>query len=891
MYSNDLKRKEPQNHYCLRISEKKERRRSCQGAIPHSPLKDPFPVPHEWYQPGDLLIGGISSQIFYHFQELHFDEHPTEKLLDEPYMVTKFYQQILALAFATHEINGNPKILPNVTLGFHICDSYHDIRMTYRTILNLLHKGHRYFSNYECGTHKNLAAVIGGYSSDISFGMSDILSLHKIPQLTYGSFAPENKETKQSLSFYRMVPNETHMYTGIIRLLNHFKWTWVGLFAANDNSGEHFVQAMENLLSQHGICLDRIQTIPSKDHWDDMDPIIYLFLNICLSLTGSKANTFIFYGDTMVLTIFLTVLFIGNPSNRENASLRKVWITTVQMDFALTGLHRAWDFQFFHGTISFTIHSNEPHHFQNFLQEIKPYQRQGNDFLKVFWEQAFDCYYPNAQEPMDISQTCTGEERLESLPGPLFEMSMTGQSYSIYNAAYAIAHAIHSMYSSRSNHGGMINVQIAELQALQPWQIHFFLQSVTFNNSAGERLSFNDQRETGGGFDLMNLVTFPNKSFYKMKIGRVDPKGSKAQEFIIHEDMIVWQMSFNQGTPHSVCNDYCYPGSQKKRKEGEKFCCYDCAPCPEGKISSQRDMDDCIQCPRDQYPSKYKDQCIPKAISFLSFEEPLGISLALIAASFSLLTALVLATFIKHKDTPIVKANNRDITYVLLLSLLLCFLCALLFIGQPRKVTCFLRQSAFGLIFSVAVSCVLAKTITVVVAFMATRPGASIRKWVGKRTTNFIVFSCSLIQAVFCTIWLATSPPFPDLHTQPLTTEIIVECNEGSVIMFYIVLGYMGLLSLISLIVASFTRKLPDSFNEAKFITFSMLVFCSVWLSFVPTYLSTKGKYMVAVEIFSILSSSAGLLGFIFFSKLYIIVLKPELNRKEEIIRRKNYRC
>ncbi|KAG8140964.1 hypothetical protein E2320_003582, partial [Naja naja] len=43
----------------------------------------------------------------------------------------------------------------------------------------------------------------------------------------------------------------------------------------------------------------------------------------------------------------------------------------------------------------------------------------------------------------------------------------------------------------------------------------------------------------------------------------------------------------HQIPPLSRCNDPCFPGSQKKRIEGDQFCCYDCAPCPEGKISNQ----------------------------------------------------------------------------------------------------------------------------------------------------------------------------------------------------------------------------------------------------------------------------------------------------------------
>ncbi|XP_060110737.1 vomeronasal type-2 receptor 26-like [Heteronotia binoei] len=826
---------------------------------------NPIHLQRQYYQTGDLFIGAISSQIFSLPQTpVHFKENLHNVPVNENTIVPKNYQNVVSLVFAVKEINENLNILPNHTLGFHMYESYFNARMTYQNTLNLVFSQNSTLLNYKCSS-KNLIAVIGGLKSETTLYMATILDTYKIPQVTYSLFASAANDKIHLSSLYQMVPSEAHQYTGIVQLLLHFQWKWVGLIILDDDQGEKFGQTLTRLLSQNSICLAFTQKLVAHSDFLDTFLLMERFLDTSKFLSHTDVNIFVINAETGTMITMQWVLLVAELNIMP--SIYKVWVMTAHWDFTSETFLRPLDIQVFHGSLSFAIHSNELQGFQSFLQSLTPYS-DSDGFIRVFWEQAFDCIFPDTDTHGETKKSCTGGEKLESLPGPLFEMSMTGHSYSIYNAVYAVAHAFHAMQSSRTKH----------LRT-----IHHFLRSISFNNSAGDTISFNENGELVGRFDIINWVTFPNKSFLRVKVGEMDPQAPQGKEFSINESVIMWHSRFNQVVPIALCNENCLLGYSKKRIEGQPFCCYECDPCPKGMFSNQKDADNCFHCPEGQYLSDDKNQCLFKVANYLSYEEPLGISLAVMALSLSGTTAMVLAIFIKHRDTPIVKANNWKLTYILLISLLLCFLCSLLFIGRPQLMICLLRQTAFSIVFSVAISSLLAKTITVVLAFMATKPGSRVKKWLGKGFESSVVFCCSITQATICIVWLCTDPPFPDVDMNSLAEEIIVECNEGSTILFSCVLAYMTFLAFVSFMVAFCARKLPDTFNEAKFITFSMLVFCCVWLTFIPTYLSTKGKYMVAVEIFSILASSAGLLGCIFSPKLYIIVLKPELNCRGHI--------
>ncbi|NXF45835.1 CASR protein, partial [Oceanites oceanicus] len=842
---------------------------------------------------GDIILGGLFP--------IHFGVAAKDQdLKSRPESVEcirynfRGFRWLQAMIFAIEEINSSPTLLPNMTLGYRIFDTCNTVSKALEATLSFVAQNKIDSLNLDefcnCSEHiPSTIAVVGATGSGISTAVANLLGLFYIPQVSYASSSRLLSNKNQFKSFLRTIPNDEHQATAMADIIEYFRWNWVGTIAADDDYGRPGIEKFREEAEERDICIDFSELISQYSDEEEIQQVVEVIQN-------STARVIVVFSSGPDLEPLIKEIVRRNITG-------KIWLASEA--WASSSLIAMPEFfRVIGSTIGFALKAGQIPGFREFLQKVHPKKSTNNGFAKEFWEETFNCYLPNGSKNSPASTSfhkghedglgagngttafrppCTGDENITSVETPYMDYTHLRISYNVYLAVYSIAHALQDIYTCTPGKGLFTNGSCADIKKVEAWQVLKHLRHLNFTNNMGEQVDFDEFGDLVGNYSIINWHLSPEDgSVVFEEVGHYNVYAKKGERLFINENKILWS-GFSKEVPFSNCSRDCLPGTRKGIIEGEPTCCFECVDCPDGEYSDETDASACDKCPEDYWSNENHTSCIPKQIEFLSWTEPFGIALTLFAVLGIFLTSFVLGVFTKFRNTPIVKATNRELSYLLLFSLLCCFSSSLFFIGEPQNWTCRLRQPAFGISFVLCISCILVKTNRVLLVFEAKIPTSLHRKWWGLNLQFLLVFLCTFVQIVICVIWLYTAPP-SSYRNHELEDEIIfITCHEGSLMALGFLIGYTCLLAAICFFFAFKSRKLPENFNEAKFITFSMLIFFIVWISFIPAYASTYGKFVSAVEVIAILAASFGLLACIFFNKVYIILFKPSRNTIEEV--------
>uniref|UniRef100_A0A8C6TL66 G-protein coupled receptors family 3 profile domain-containing protein n=1 Tax=Neogobius melanostomus TaxID=47308 RepID=A0A8C6TL66_9GOBI len=772
------------------------------------------------FKDGDVMLGGILS---FHSRWINKQDNYTQK--PKPLQCTSLnlmdFQFAQAMLFAIAEINNSSDILPGLSLGYKMYDACGSIARAVSGALAL--------------ANGNEATFVG---RKISGGDIIYKSCNVCFQISHFATCACLSDKAKYPSFFRTIPSDLYQSRALAQLVRHFGWTWVGAIRTNDDYGNNGMVTFTETANQLGICLEYSVSFFRTDPEEKI-------LNIVNVIKHSSAKVIVAFMSYMDIDVIIHKLSYHNVSGYQWVG-SEGWILNAPTA-ALDENH------ILDGAIGVSIPEAHVRGIEEFMMDVKPLNSSGNQLFTKFWEALFSCEFNSKNN----HKRCTGTEDLSDVKNSFTDMSLMPIFNNVYKGVYAVAHALHKIL--KCNKTCDTNV------TLDP-SMH--LRNIRFQTKEGEEVYFNENGDPAAKYEIINWQPTAQGTVEFVTVGLYDASLPVDRQGVIHRGYNMKQYST------SICSKPCLPGTRKVLQKGKPVCCYDCTPCAEGEISNTTDF----------WSNAQRVACVKKETEFLSYEEIMGALLTAASLFGTCMTCVVAWIFLKYRKTPIVRANNSELSFLLLFSLSLCFLCSLTFIGRPTEWSCMLRHIAFGITFVLCISCVLGKTIVVLMAFRAKRPGSNIMKWFGPLQQRLSVIAFTLIQVLICVLWLTISPPFPFKNMKLFTYKIIMECAMGSAIGFWAVLGYIGLLAVLCFVLAFLARKLPDNFNEAKFITFSMLIFCAVWITFIPAYVSSPGKFSVAVEIFAILASSFGLLLCIFVPKCYVILFKPEKNTKKNVM-------
>uniref|UniRef100_A0A8C6KF82 Olfactory receptor C family, u1 n=1 Tax=Nothobranchius furzeri TaxID=105023 RepID=A0A8C6KF82_NOTFU len=831
-------------------------------------------------QEGDVVIGGLFPLHFL-APELQQSYHSKPQNTACSGFDHRAFRWMMTMAFAVEEINNKSDLLPGIKLGYRImdsCDSIHTSLQAFFSLVSFSTIVSTQLGSSTCVSDSPIPAIIGLASSSPSRAVAQTLGSFNIPLVSYFATCTCLSDKQIYPSFLRTVPSDFFQVKGLVQLVTFFGWFWVGTIGTTDDYSRYGIQAFSDQFGLKGGCVEYRLTIPASPTTAEIQEIT----NRLKSSTTQVVVAFATEGQ--LLNLFLEVRLSANLQRIQWVA-SEAWVTAK----LLTQPH------FHHlleGTLGFSFPGVRIPGLKEFLLNVQPSPKPGMEIINMFWQEQFGCklkFEGDKHENVDnIRPVCTGSEDLSLTSSSYTDVSQVRISYNVYKAVFAIAHALHALLHCDS--AGSYNRTCDKHRQITSKQLLHHLRSVNFTNQFLERVHFDSNGEPVPLYGIINWQKDSNGDIRFVKVGTYDGSAPLELQLLINQSNIIWTRGESQ-VPTSQCSVPCPSGSRQAARPGEPLCCFDCLPCADGEISNQTGSTECIKCPEFYWSDEDKVKCVAGVEEFLSYNETMGIILVALSLLGVILTIIITIVFHHFRTTPIVKANNSEISFLLLLSLKLCFLCSLVFIGQPSVWTCMLRQAAFGISFVVCLSCLLVKTIVVLLAFRANVPDPKGLRMFGPSQQRIMIF-CTTVPQVEgqCNCWLTGAHPFPFRNPtfQSSNGKIFVECKEPWPVGFYLVLGYIGLISFVCLLLAFLGRKLPDTFNEAKLITFSMLIFMAVWISFIPAYISSPGKFSVAVEIFAILASSFGLLLCIFVPKCYIILLHPERNIKKGLTGKHN---
>ncbi|KPP57463.1 hypothetical protein Z043_124810 [Scleropages formosus] len=396
----------------------------------------------------------------------------------------------------------------------------------------------------------------------------------------------------------------------------------------------------------------------------------------------------------------------------------------------------------------------------------------------------------------------------------------------VINAIYAMAHGIHDMQRVLCPGGpGLCDA----MRPMDGSKLLDFLLKTSFTGVSGEEVYFDENGDSPGRYDIMNLQYVGGARYDYINVG------SWHKGVLTIDDYRI-QMNRSE-VVRSVCSEPCSRGQIKVIRKGEVSCCWICTTCKDNEFV--QDEFTCKACDLGWWPDEELAGCQPIPLKYLEWSNVESIVAVVFSCLGILVTMFVTFIFVLYRDTPVVKSSSRELCYIILAGIFLGYVCPFTLIAKPTVVSCYLQRLLVGLSSAMCYSALVTKTNRIA------RILAGSKKKICTRKPRFMsawaqVVIASLLVSVQLTLevtLIILEPPEP-IKSYPSIREAYLICNTSNMGVVA-PLGYNGLL----------------------------IMSCTYY-----------ANYKIITTSFSVSLSATVALGCMFTPKIYIIIAKPERN-------------
>ncbi|XP_065293102.1 metabotropic glutamate receptor 5-like isoform X2 [Dermacentor albipictus] len=846
----------------LLLLEMAAERHGALGAVPLSSQRQTGSIP------GDFIIGALFP--VHQSPDAKNAQTRTCGEVREHYGI----QRVEASLHTIDDINRNDALLPNVTLGIEIRDScWYSPTALEQSIEFIRDAISAQETSGVSGQNltelppacpkgparrvKNLVGVIGPGSSAVTIQVQNLLQLFNIPQIGYSATSRQLSSKQFFKYFLRVVPSDQYQSQMMVDTLLMYNWTYISTVNTEGNYGYNGIDEFTSRAKDAGICVANSHAIPTDADDEDYNAVVRSIdkfgtarVVVCFC-EGFTVQALI--NATARLRVAGKYIFFGSDGwsdrqdvvkNQEKASV---------------------------GSLSIRFHANYDHDFDRYYFGLNPFSNVRNPWFKEFWEVRFNCSLGVGPGSARYNRTCTGKEDLRE--GHKQDTKVEFVKKSIYTMAYGL----HNMHRDLCpNTSGVC-------PAMVPVNGSVFLQylmNATFawNN---ETVFFHENGDPPGRYDLMNYQQLGEHHYDYVQVG------SWVNGELTMTGEVQWHQAQRKTPPVSICSLPCEKGKVKSIHSETMKCCWNCVACKENQYV--KDDYTCLDCERGWWPNENLTGCVRIPEEYIHWTDSQSLAAMSIACLGLMATLAAMIIFIRHNDTPVVKSSTRELSYIILVGMFLCHGTTFALLAKPSALTCFITRVLPGLSFAMIYAALVTKTNRIARILAGSKKKIITKKPRFMSATAQVVITWLLIsvEAAIIGAMVVLEPP-DSMFAYPTLDRVKLICNTTT-LGIIAPLGFDFFLIAMCTVYAVKTRNVPENFNEAKFIGFTMYTTLVIWAAFVPIYFGSKHKVITLCLCISFSAEVALVL--LFMPRVYIILFRPDKNNRSAFTTSKDVRC